>query len=145
MFVLQALSDPVGSVVTQLKLASIAFCCVQLRDAVSYFSWVNITRAEVEKCKLACLHSFNACVLLFKSVTPTLWKVGYAITRHLQILFDRYGMGLGLNSMQGREAKHVRLLSLPNTPLRLHAGQWSCNMTIFQMFGFANMSKPIIQ
>ena len=109
MFVLQALSDPVDSTVTQLKLASIAFCCVQLRDAVSYFSRVNITQAEVEKCKLACLHFFNACVLLFKSVTPTLWTVGYAIPRHLQILFDRYGMGLGLNSMQGREAKHVRL------------------------------------
>ena len=108
MFVLQALSDPVDSTVTQLKLASIAFCCVQLRDAVSYFSRVNITQAEVEKCKLACLHFFNACVL-FKSVTPTLWTVGYAIPRHLQILFDRYGMGLGLNSMQGREAKHVRL------------------------------------
>ena len=109
MFVFQALSDPVDSTVTQLKLASIAFCCVQLRDAVSYFSRVNITQAEVEKCKLACLHFFNACVLLFKSVTPTLWTVGYAIPRHLQILFDRYGMGLGLNSMQGREAKHVRL------------------------------------
>ena len=55
------------------------------------------------------LHFFNACVLLLKSITPTLWTVGYAIPRHLQILFDRYGMGLGLNSMQGREAKHVRL------------------------------------
>ena len=28
---------------------------------------------------------------------------------HLQILFDRNSMGLGLNSMQGGEAKHVRL------------------------------------
>jgi hypothetical protein len=27
----------------------------------------------------------------------------------MEILFDRYGMGLGINSMQGREAKHVRL------------------------------------
>ncbi len=109
MFVLQALSDSNDSITTQLKLASLAFCCVQLRDAVSYFSRVNITQAEIEKCKLACLHFFNACLLLLKSVTPTIWTVGYAIPRHLQIIFDRYGMGLGLNSMQGREAKHVRL------------------------------------
>lgn len=109
MFVLQALSNPADSPETQLRLASIAFCCIQLRDAVSYFSRVNITQVEVEKCKNACLHFFNANVLLLRSVTPTIWTVGYAIPRHLQILFDRYGMGLGLNSMQGREAKHVRL------------------------------------
>ncbi len=27
----------------------------------------------------------------------------------MEILFHRYGIGLGINSMQGREAKHVRL------------------------------------
>ena len=75
MFVLQALSNPADSPETQLRLASIAFCCIQLRDAVSYFSRVNITQVEVEKCKNACLHFFNANVLLLRSVTPTIWTV----------------------------------------------------------------------
>jgi hypothetical protein len=44
-----------------------------------------------------------------RSVTPTVWTIGYAIPAHLEILFQRYTMGLGINSMQGREAKHVRL------------------------------------
>ncbi|CAB3995082.1 Hypothetical predicted protein [Paramuricea clavata] len=70
---------------------------------------VDITLAELKQCKKACLYLFNANALLLKSVTPTLWTVGYAIPRHVEILFDRYGMGLGINSKQGREAKHVRL------------------------------------
>ena len=109
MFVLHALSNPTDSPAAQLKLAAIAYCCIHLRDAVSYFSRVNITQLEVNMCKNACLHYFNANVLLLGSVTPTTWTVGIAIPRHLQILYDRYGKGLGLNSMQGREAKHVRL------------------------------------
>ena len=88
MFVLQALSNATDPPATTLRLVSIAFCCLQLRDAVSYFSRVNITQLEVEKCRKACLYSFNANVLLLKSVTPTVWTVGYAIPRHLQILFD---------------------------------------------------------
>lgn len=109
MFLLHALSQPGDSSETKVRLASIAFCCLQLRDAVSYFSRVNITQEEINKCKHACQLLFNANVLLLKSVTPTMWTVGYAIPRHIQILFDRYSMGLGINSMQGREAKHVRL------------------------------------
>lgn len=109
MFVLHALSQATDPPETKLKIASIAFCCLQLRDAISYFSRVDITLAELEQCKKACLYLFNANALLLKSVTPTLWTVGYAIPRHIEILFDRYGMGLGINSMQGREAKHVRL------------------------------------
>jgi hypothetical protein len=48
-------------------------------------------------------------MLIFNNITPTIWTIGYAVLRHTQILFDKYGLGLGLNSMQGREAKHVRL------------------------------------
>ena len=106
MFVLHALSKETDSPETKLKIASIAFCCLQLRDATSYFSRVDIT---LEQCKKACLYLFNTNALLFKSVTPTLWTIGYAIPRHMEILFNRYGMGLGINSMQGQEAKHVRL------------------------------------
>ena len=46
---------------------------------------------------------------MLKEVTPTVWTIGYAIPRHIKILFEKFGMGLGVNSMQGREAKHVRL------------------------------------
>jgi hypothetical protein len=109
MFVLHALSKKTDPPETKLKIASIAFCCLQLRDAMSYFSCVDITLAELEQCKKASSYLFNANALLLKSVTPTLWTIGYAIPRHMEILYDRHGMRLGINSMQGREAKHVRL------------------------------------
>ena len=97
MFLLQALYQAVDPPETKVRIATML--------SAAY----NITQEEVNKCKNACQLLFNANVLLLKSVTPTLWTVGYAIPRHLQILFDQYGMGLGLNNMQGREAKHVRL------------------------------------
>ena len=88
MFVLHALSEETDPPETKLKIASIAFCCLQLRNATSYFSRVDITLAELEQCKKACLYLFNANALLFKSVTPTLWTIGYAIPRHMEILFN---------------------------------------------------------
>ena len=62
----------------------------------------------VAKLKIACQNFFNANSLLLR-VSPNVWTIGYAIPYHVQILYEKYGLGLGLNSMQGREAKHVKL------------------------------------
>jgi hypothetical protein len=109
MFLIACLRNDSDSPETKLRLAAIAYCCLQLRDAISYFSRVNIDQAGIDRCKKACQYFYNANMLLFNNITPTIWTIGYAIPRHTQILFDKYGLGLGLNSMQGREAKHVRL------------------------------------
>jgi hypothetical protein len=109
MFLIACLRNYSDSPETKLRLAAIAYCCLQLRDAISYFSCVNIDQAGIDRCKKACQYFYNANILLFNNITPTIWTIGYAIPRHTQILFDKYGLGLGLNSMQGREAKHVRL------------------------------------
>ena len=37
------------------------------------------------------------------------WTVGVAIPYHASKLHQKLGYGLGLNSMQSREAKHVKL------------------------------------
>ena len=108
-FVIQSLSNTENSPQVKLRLAALAFCGQQLRDAISYFSRVNINEQEIKMCQQACQHFYNICALLFKEVTPTVWTIGYAVPRHLKILFDKYKVGLGINSMQGREAKHVRL------------------------------------
>ena len=44
MFIIQCLNHAADS--PSLKLAALAFCCVQLRDAISYFSRVEITEHE---------------------------------------------------------------------------------------------------
>ena len=92
----------------KLKIATLAYCGLQLRDAVSLSSRVEIRESEVAKLKIACHNFFNPNSLLLR-VSRTVWTIGYAIPYHGQILYEKYGLGLGLNSMQRREANHVKL------------------------------------
>ena len=94
-----------------LRLMSVAFAALQLRDAVSKFSRVETNAAICQELKVHCQLFFNTCSLLMKSVNPTVWTVGYAIPFHNAALFREFGFGLGINTMQGREAKHVTLSS----------------------------------
>ena len=95
-----------GSVV---KLHSLAFVALKLRDAVSIYSRVEISTEQLNNLKISCQHYFNAYCLLLDGVTPTVWTIGVAIPYHTGKLLERLGYGLGLNSMQGREAKHIKL------------------------------------
>ena len=94
-----------------LRLMSVAFAALQLRDAVSKFSRVETNAAICQELKVHCQLFFSTCSLLMKSVNPTVWTVGYAIPFHNAALFREFGFGLGINTMQGREAKHVTLSS----------------------------------
>ena len=109
MSLINALTSLDDSDQIRLKLATIAFCCLKLRDAVSMFSRVIVDKEVLIEMKSCCLQFFNAVSLLLLNVTPTVWTVGYAIPYHSDLLFQKYGIGLGINSMQGREAKHVCL------------------------------------
>ena len=42
----------------------------------------------------------------YGSMTPTMWACANVIPVHSQATFDDYGMGLGCNTMEGREQKH---------------------------------------
>ena len=92
-----------------LKLHTLSFIRVKLRDAVSIYSRVEVSIEQVENLKVLCQQFFNANSLLLTDVTPTVWTVGVAIPYHTSKLYQKLGYGLGLNSMQGREAKHVKL------------------------------------
>ena len=90
MHLLQAISFPNDTPVQQLQICSFAFIGLQLRDAISR-------------------KYFTASSLLLDSVTPTVWTIGHVIPFHTDILYNKFGNGLGINSMQGREAKHIRV------------------------------------
>ena len=68
-----------------------------------------LMQTVLQELKDSCRNYFNACSLLLDKVTPTVWTVGYAIPFHAELLFKKFGVGLGMNSMQGREAKHIRI------------------------------------
>ena len=92
-----------------LKLHTLSFIGVKLRDAVSIYSRVEASIEQVENLKVLCQQFFNANSLLLTNVTPTVWIVGVAIPYHTSKFHQKLGYGLGLNSLQGREAKHVKL------------------------------------
>lgn len=91
---------------TQVQLFALAYTGTKLRDATSLFNRIKkIDQAGINKLKVDCTMYFNA-VKVFFHVTLSVWTVGYCVPLHCQQLFDKYKCGLGLNTMQGREAKH---------------------------------------
>ena len=92
-----------------MKLQPLVLVALKLRDAAAVYSRVVVNKQEVDSLKLMCQHFFNAHCLLLGGVNPTVWTLGCAIPYHTKKLHEKLGFGLGLNSMQGREAKHVRM------------------------------------
>lgn len=87
-----------------LKLHSLVFVGVKLQDAVSLYSRVEINTEQLKNLQILCQQFFNVFCLF-----RTIWAVGVAIPYHTSQLKEKLGYGLGLHSMQGREAKHVKL------------------------------------
>ena len=109
MYLVAALESEDDTPDTQMRLYAVAYCTLELRGAASLFSRAIVTKKDVTELQEHCQRFFNVVSTLLQRVNPTVWTVGYAIPYHTKLLFDKYQLGLGINSMQGREAKHVRL------------------------------------
>ena len=84
-----------------LKLQTLAFIGVQIRDAAAIYSRVDVSKQQLEDLRGLCHNYFTANRLLLDGVNPTMWSMGYAIPYHTSQLLEILGFGLGLNSMQG--------------------------------------------
>lgn len=85
----------------------LAYICLCLRECVSLFTRVNISDDQVAEIKKHCNNYFRARCLFLNYVNPTVWTLGNVVPSHVCEMKEKYGMGLGINSMEGREAKHV--------------------------------------
>ncbi|KXJ07867.1 uncharacterized protein LOC110249767 [Exaiptasia diaphana] len=94
---------------TSLHLYSLAYAGLCLRNSVSLFTRVHINDTDITSLKKECEQYYNCQAILLHTVKPTTWKIGKAIPYYTTELFNDLGFGLGLNSMQGREAKHAKL------------------------------------
>ena len=92
-----------------LRLHVFAYVGMQLREAASHYSRVIPPENYMDSLKTSCQNYFNTVSLFLSSVTPTVCTLGYAIPYHAKLLFEKYGLGLGINTMQGREAKHTMI------------------------------------
>ena len=119
------LGIPTLSKGSNLKLHTLAFIGIKLRDAVAIYTRVKTSMEDIILLDQLCKSYFTAVSLLLKTPNPTIWTIGYAIPLHAKQLFDTLGYGLGLNSMQGREAKHIKLKQyLQNTCSSRKHQQW---------------------
>ena len=66
---------------------------------------MKIDKKQLDDLEKACQKFFISCAL-FLLVNPTVWTLGHVVPIHTRKLFEMYGKGLALNSMEGREAKH---------------------------------------
>ena len=99
------------------KLMFLAFLATKLRDCVAYFSMYHITEENLLKLPSLAKDYFTAVALFSGHVSPTVWSIGYLVPVHTKWLFDKFGTGLGINTMQGREAKHVQIASYAKNSL----------------------------
>ena len=52
---------------------------------------------------------FVCCSLYDVSVSPSLWCFSIVAPHHAKHLFHKFGFGLGINTMEGREQKHHQI------------------------------------
>ena len=53
--------------------------------------------------------NISFCTAFFFSHNPTSWTLGNVVPTHTRQMKSKYSMGLALNSMEGREAKHISI------------------------------------
>lgn len=105
MYLIQAISNKNDSESHKFKLHIFAFSCLKLRDAVSLFNRYEIEPKHLEELDKACA-DFYYCCAIFLKINPSVWTLGHVVPVRTREMFSKYGKGLALNSMEGREAKH---------------------------------------
>lgn len=90
----------------ELLLHATAHHCLVLRDCVSFFNRVDISDEEVSKLEKLCQEYHKVNVLYF-AAHQTAWTLAHIVPSHTKDMKAKYGKGLGLDSTEGREAKHV--------------------------------------
>lgn len=94
---------------SEVKLHAMAFQALQLREAAALYSRVMLQEEQLGEMKTCCYEYFTTQCIFHDGANPTTWIIGYAIPYHVEQLFKESGYGLGLNTMQGREVKHIKL------------------------------------
>ena len=94
-----------------MKLLLIVFIAIKVRDCASIFSMYHITQPAIDQLKALAQDYFTAVRLFKGTVSGTVWSTGHLVPVHTQWVFEKFKSGLGVNTMHGREAKHVQIAS----------------------------------
>lgn len=94
----------------KLRLHEIYFQSIHLRQLISYAVRIENFNEEM----LLCMFEegkllFKACCLFDQRVSPSMWTLCNVAPVNAEECFKKYGLGLGCNTMEGREQKHQRI------------------------------------
>lgn len=109
MYLVESLESPADTARQTFRLHTFAFVSLELRNAVSLFCRFTINDEEIKELNNFCTNYFRACSLFLGSVTPTVWTIGHIVPIHTKDVKSKYGKGLSVTSMEGREAKHIAI------------------------------------
>lgn len=110
MDVIDAIVSPTDKESENTKLYALAYSALKLRNVTSLMNRItDIDEQGINDLEQNCSQYFICSSLFSCNVTLSMWTVGFCVPYHSLSLFKNFGVGLGVNTMQGREAKHQKL------------------------------------
>ena len=91
----------------QQRIYEVFYQSVHLRKIISYsVRIVQFNKEILKDLSEECYSLYKACCILDRTISPSLWTLCKAVPVHATQTFNEYGLGLGVNTMEGREQKH---------------------------------------
>ena len=97
---------------------ALVFIGIRLRDCCSIFNRYEIKEADINRLKAIATEYCHANKLFFLyQMNPTIWTIGHVVPEHVKDVYNKFNQGLLTVTMEGWEAKHIKLhrLSLNTT------------------------------
>ena len=89
------------------RLAQIHYQCILLQKQLSFsVRVVDFDENLLQEMILTGTRLFKATCIFNQRKSPSLWTLCNAAPIHAKICFEKYNLGLGCNTMEGREQKH---------------------------------------
>ena len=82
-----------------------------LRTLISYSVRIeNFDSVDLDSMKTAARRLYLSCALYNNKLSPSMWALTKCSPVHASKTLSDYNLGLGINSMEGREQKHQKIV-----------------------------------
>ena len=124
MTLIKSLSHESDSKKEHQTVLVLGYLGLRLRDCVSLCNRFDIKLDQIPQVSNACREYFNLNTLFMSiSVNPTVWTMGHIAPAHCRQVFEKYGQGLGVVTMEGWETKHIFLKKLSENTI--YQNRWA--------------------
>ena len=91
----------------KLKILEVHLQSIHFRNLLSYTLRISdFDLQDLRKMKHEAFYLFKCCCLFNSKILPSLWTLCDIVPFHADKCLNMYKMGLGFNTMEGREQKH---------------------------------------